>query len=485
MNFEISLQDLIRIVGIFASIYVLKCVYDIIYIAYFGPLSKIPGPKVAHLTKFYIGVKQISGQRWKWLQNEIMPKYGKIVRVSPDIVVFSDKDIVKQFLVTNEMPKNKNYERLRIDEKYSTLFTARDKELHKRRRRILSPAFSIKHLSSLEPFMHTCINDLIAKIDGEICKNGGKAAINIYLLIQYNALDIIGETAFGGSFKMVTNGNHPMPAKVFGDLKRRVLRSLFPLLKPFLKQDPYLVNFTNKIIKQRRQESSQKKDLLQMMLDTKQHADGLSDFEIYDQSIEFLIAGSDTTSFTATMIMIMLVKHPKVLEKLIKEIDETLVGLGSEEIPTHDKIKHLPYLNGVINEGLRLFPTSRDFGPGKEATEDLVLGGYFIPKGTLVISNTLELHTSKEYWGENAKEFVPERWLEPEKLTPDCFIPFSAGARNCIGLNFAWMELRLTIATLLHRYNFKDIENQEIELLQFITPSLKSKEYNLIASMRN
>ncbi|CAG8642976.1 3130_t:CDS:2, partial [Scutellospora calospora] len=133
---------------------------------------------------------------------------------------------------------------------------------------------------------------------------------------------------------------------------------------------------------------------------------------------------SETTSFTATMIMIMIVKHPKVLEKLVKEIDEALVGISSDEVPTHDKIKHLPYLNGVINEGLRLFPTSR--GPGKEASEDLVLGGYFIPKGTIVVSNTLELHISKEYWGENAKEFVPERWLEPEKLTSDCFIPFSA-----------------------------------------------------------
>ncbi|CAG8768336.1 2340_t:CDS:10, partial [Dentiscutata erythropus] len=415
---------------------------------------KIPGPKVSHLTKFYIGVKQISGQRWKWLQNEIVPKYGKIVRVSPEAVLFSDKDIVKQILLTNELPKNKNYERLRIDEKYSTLFTARDKEIHKRRRRVLSPAFSIKHLSSLEPFMRTCINDLIAKVDGEISKYGSKAAINLYLLIQYNALDIIGETAFGGSFKLVTNGNHPMPSKVFSELRRRALRSLFPFLKPFLKQDPYLIDFTNKIIKQRRQESSHKKDLLQMMLDTKGHEDGLTDFEIYDQSIEFLIAGSDTTSFTATMIMIMLVKHPEALEKLVKEIDEALAEIGSEEIPTHDQIKHLPYLNGVINEGLRLFPTSR--GPGKEATEDLVLGGYFIPKGTLVIANTLGLHISKEYWGENTKEFVPERWLEPEKLTPDSFIPFSA-----------------------------DIENQEIELLQFITPSLKSKKYEVAVSMRN
>ncbi|CAG8671527.1 12263_t:CDS:2, partial [Racocetra fulgida] len=87
--------------------------------------------------------------------------------------------------------------------------------------------------------------------------------------------------------------------------------------------------FTNKILKQRRQESSQKKDLLQMMLDTKNHEDGLTDFEIYDQ----------------------------ILEKLVKEIDEALVGIGREEVPTHDKIKHLPYLNGVINEGLRLFPT--------------------------------------------------------------------------------------------------------------------------------
>ncbi|CAG8433872.1 7009_t:CDS:10 [Diversispora eburnea] len=389
-----------------------------IYYAYFGPLNKVPGPKTTFLSEIFISLKQINGRRWKWLQYYVVPKYGPVVRIAPKMIVISDRDIIKQILVTNELPKSAKYERLRNDKQYDTLFTA------------------------------SCISDL----------------------------DVIGEAAFGGSFKLVKNGNHPLPKKVFKELRRRVWQSMFPFLRSFMGVDPYLINFMNALIKQRRQSESKRKDILQMLLDTKHLEGGLSDFEVYDQCIEFLIAGSDSTSFTTAMTIIELSKNPDKLKRLSKEVKETLIdedGDDNKLIPSHNKLKHLPYLNAVISEGLRLFPSTF----GKQASEDMVIKGYFIPKETIIAVNIFYLHREKKYWGEDSHEFIPERWLTPEKVPTDCFIPFSAGTRNCIGLNFAWMELRLVIATLVLRYEFKDIPGQDNEILQFITSGLRSKSH--------
>ncbi|CAG8469801.1 6848_t:CDS:10 [Acaulospora colombiana] len=396
MYFEYIFKVGIQLVKIIVLLYGLKYIYDTILLAYFGPLSKIPGPKVTFLSNLFITVRQINGQRWKWLQYEIVPKYGSLVRVGPKMIVVSDKDMVKQ--------------------------------------------------------------------------------------------DIIGETAFGGSFKLVREGNHPLPRKVFQELRRRVLvsgaresdlfifniskklierfikfqKSAFPIFGSFLKVDPYLIDFTSRIIEERRASTSTRKDLLQVLLDTKNMTDGgLSDFEVFDQCIEFLIAGSDTTNFATSMTMLELIRHPDVFKKLVEELDDALSKEEDSErrlVPSHDKLKNLPYLNAVINEGLRLYPSTR--GPGKLVTEDIVIGGYLIPKGTSLTVNIFGVHRSKEYWGEDSNEFIPERWLNPENIPADGFIPFSAVA-------------------LVSRYEFQDIPGQDEEMLHFVTTGLRTKSHNV------
>ena len=112
---------------------------------------------------------------------------------------------------------------------------------HKTRKRFLSPAFSIKYVSSLEPSMSSCVQTLVGIIHDAVMNNNSEkpTTINLYQCVQAAAFDIIGETAFGESFKLLENGEHPLPIKVYQELRRRVLRASFPFLKPFLQQDPY------------------------------------------------------------------------------------------------------------------------------------------------------------------------------------------------------------------------------------------------------
>lgn len=66
--------------------------------------------------------------------------------------------------------------------------------------------------------------------------------VNIYEMIHYCVLDITGETIFGGSFRFIETGNHPLPHKIFQELRRMIKLGMFPFLKPFIKQDPYILN---------------------------------------------------------------------------------------------------------------------------------------------------------------------------------------------------------------------------------------------------
>jgi len=89
--------------------------------------------------------------------------------------------------------------------------------------------------------MHSCVQALLQKIHDTIISNGSEkpARINIYQWIQATAIDVIGETAFGGSFNVLEKGDHPLPKKIFEELRMRIIRASFPLLRPFLPQDAY------------------------------------------------------------------------------------------------------------------------------------------------------------------------------------------------------------------------------------------------------
>ncbi|CAG8470876.1 6455_t:CDS:10 [Paraglomus occultum] len=481
-------DDAVNAIGIISIALLFKYMFRTIYVAYFGPLSKIPGPKLSALSAIPLLLRGAKGKRWHWYQRELRPKYGKIVRIGPDMILVSDKDIIRQIVVKEDWPKGEFYKIFRVAPHLHTLFSTTDKAFHKERRRLLAPAFSIKYIRSLEPYMSMCIRNLNDKIDSLIQENSPTdgAVIDLYRMMVNTTLDSIGETAFGGTFNMVKEGNHPLPKEVVVELSRRIRRNGFPILKPFIKSNRYLYDFSSELIRRRRQEAgTRRKDILQIILDAGEGEAALPDIDIYEQIIEFLIGGSDTTSFSTFFVLIMLLNHPSKIHKLIEELDNEFVDLPRNELPKHEKLKKLPYLNAVINETMRLWPISLDGGSGRSPTEDKIINGVLFPKGTLVLTNFYALQHSAEYWGNDVDEFVPERWFKDD-IPYDAFYPFSAGSRNCIGQNFALLEMRLIISSLLRRFRFEDIPGQDYsDIVQFVTPSLAQNEYKVRAWNRS
>ena len=158
------------------------------------------------------------------------------------------------------------------------------------------------------------------------------------------------------------------------------------------------------------------------------------------------------TSVTLLAVLLCLAKNPEKQEKLRQEILKIMPT--KDTILTENNTKHLPYLRAVIKETLRYYPNGT--GPMRNAIQDLVLSGYKIPKGSMVVMNSNCLMKDDRFFAE-ANKFIPERWLRNDsnkKANFDAFsyLPFGVGARICIGKRLAELELEIIVANLLRNF---------------------------------
>jgi len=185
----------------------------------------------------------------------------------------------------------------------------------------------------------------------------------------------------------------------------------------------------------------------------------MSDLELRDNIMIFFIAGHETTSTALSFAITVLAKNPEIQEKLRKEV----VAFGNEEMSI-ENISKLEYLNGFVKENMRIHPPVQLI-PTKTSNEDSQLGDWFIPKGARIAVNIYAIHHSKEVYGD-PENFRPERWskesLSTHPIPNSAWIPFSAGARVCIGNNFSLLEQKVFLMDLVKRFKITSLDNVKI-----------------------
>lgn len=200
-------------------------------------------------------------------------------------------------------------------------------------------------------------------------------------------------------------------------------------------------------IAERRATGLDKGDLLSMLVFARTEEDEpLSDREVRDQAMTLFFAGHETTAHALSWAWYLLARHPEVTARLQADLDR--VTGGGPLTVAH--LRELPYLDMAIKESLRILPSVWVFM--KEPVEDVVIGGYKVPKGAqIMISAYAVQHDAR--WFPSPETFDPERFSpERAKQIPNgAYVPFNAGQRVCIGKAFAMMELRLIVGTLLQR----------------------------------
>ncbi|RDL38559.1 Cytochrome P450 [Venustampulla echinocandica] len=456
--------------------------YLVPYLTSNAALRSIPGPLAARFSRLWLLLQARQGRRFLSV-DEAHKKYGKLVRIQPNHVSVADDSAINAIYGHgNGFLKSEFYDPFVSIRR--GLFNTRDRAEHTRKRKTVSHTFSTKSIAQFETYMHDNLHLFVKRWD-ELSTNahGGFAKIDCLHWFNYLAFDMIGDLAFGAPFGMLEKGKDiteiqltpggPIsyaPAVEVLNRRGEVSGTLgcLPQLKPFAKYfpDPFFTqgleaiqNLAGMAVARVAQRLDGKQDvdrvdLLARLMEAKDESGNpMGREELTAEALTQLIAGSDTTSNTSCAILYWILKTPGVLQKLQKELDEAIPD--GTDVPNFETVKDLKYMRNVIQETMRIHSTSSlglprvaPPGPGVD-----ILGHHFPPHTVLSVP-AYTIHHSKEIWGDDADEFVPERWDNLTERQKGAFIPFSHGPRSCVGRNVAEMELALIVSTTFRRYDF-------------------------------
>ena len=239
------------------------------------------------------------------------------------------------------------------------------------------------------------------------------------------------------------------------------------------------------LIQQAKQTISKDEDTAANILSVAIKSGGFSDEDLVNQMMTFLVAGHETTASALSWAICLLSKYPNIQERLRDEIRSSLPDprLSITSI-TSANIDNLPYLNAVCNEILRLYsPVPLTI---RVAAQDVTLGAHLIPKGTTFFIVPWATNANKDFWGADAEDFNPDRWMSVGKANTGgaensySYLTFLQGPRNCIGQGFARGELACLLAAWVGAFEttFAD-EDYEIKVRNGLTPRPKDLQVRL------
>ncbi|KAL1846530.1 hypothetical protein Plec18167_005356 [Paecilomyces lecythidis] len=163
-------------------------------------------------------------------------------------------------------------------------------------------------------------------------------------------------------------------------------------------------------------------------------------------------AGHDTTAISLRNTLFFLLKNPRCMKKLREELDEILDE--GDVVAPYSKVKHLPYLRACIDESLRMMPPVIFGLPRRTPPDGTPILDDYIAGDTSVSMSAYVIHHQESVFRDH-NTYYPERWLGEEgKSLQPYFVPFSTGARGCIGRNISYLEQTVLIASLIHRFKF-------------------------------
>ena len=207
------------------------------------------------------------------------------------------------------------------------------------------------------------------------------------------------------------------------------------------------------IIAKHRASRTDSGDLLSMLMNARdEDGSGMSDKQLRDEVLTFLLAGHETTALALSWTFHLLGQNPEVEEKLDAELRQVLGG----RVPEVSDLQALPYTERVIKESMRLYPPA--WSLARTAIADFELRGYTIPAGANIVMSQWIVHHDPKYF-KDPEVFAPDRWLDPamQKLPRFAYFPFGGGPRQCIGNSFATMEAVLLLSTIAQRFRLRPV----------------------------
>ncbi|KAK4285783.1 hypothetical protein QN277_002433 [Acacia crassicarpa] len=340
-------------------------------------------------------------------------------------------------------------------------------------RRVINPAFHLEKLKLMLPAFYESCNIIVKKWVRLVNENeSGYCEIDVWPFIQTMTSDVISRTAFGSSYEEGQRIFQLQTEQILLTLK--VLRSVYipgwrfvptklnRRLKEIDKEIQALVRgIIHKREKAREAGQAPSDDLLDILLESnhKEIKDngnnksmGMSIEDVIDECKLFYLAGQETTGVLLNWTIMLLCKYPNWQSQAREEVFQVF----GTQTPDYDGLNRLKLVSMILYEVLRLYPGTPTLT--RVVSKNTRLGNLTLLAGTRVVIPVIQVQQDSQLWGEDAKEFNPQRFSKGiSKATKNqcSYVPFAWGPRICPGQNFALLEAKIALSLLLQNFTFE------------------------------
>jgi len=421
-----------------------------------------PGPAPVELLRSLAGLRE---NPLRFL-DQAMSRYGGLVhyRLGPlNAFLLSRPEDIQQVLLDNQRNYTKDtFQYNALAEVTGRGLLTNDGEDWLRQRRRIQPAFHRQKIAAFGDLMV----DAAARAAGT-----WQGAIDVDREMMKLALEILGKALLGAdlgreapalTWAVLTALDH-----VVGKLRSP---GLLPDWVPtrshrrFREALGRLDRAVAEIVRAHRQVNGPSGDLLDALLGMGGGETPMSERQVRDELVTFLIAGHETVASALTWTFYLLAQNPEAAERLDEELRRVLDGRnpGVEDLPALD------YTRRVFDEALRLYPPA--WLVTRRSLREDVIGGARVPPGSLVIASIWSAQRSAEIWPDPLR-FDPDRFLPAAVASRPKFsyLPFGGGPRLCIGNTFALTEGPLVLATIAQRCRLELAPGQEVIIDPLVT----------------
>nr|AVL92838.1 CYP450 [Locusta migratoria] len=450
-----------------------------------GSVGRIPGPLALPLVGTGWLAIVIRPEGLMALLKNIKERHGMIFRMwygnLAEIHIIQAENIEKVLTSYELITKSVHYKFLKPWLGEGLLTSTGSK--WQRRRKMLTPAFHFKILENFVGVFAEKAQVLVQKLRN----NADGHEFDIYPSIALCSLDIICETAMGTCVNAQNDATSEYVSATCTVAELTMKRALRPWLYPdfifrmtpsgrqYYKCLNTVHQFSKQVIKERRQqrEHSPNKEralvqdetgvksrvaFLDLLLDMSMNGENLDDADIQEEVDTFMFEGHDTTAAAMSWAIFLLGHHPDIQQKAFEELNE--IFQDSDRLPTMQDLQNMKYLEMVIKEALRLYPSVPFIG--RFNSKDSECGGHKLPEGVMLVLHLYESHRDPRYWPD-PERFDPDRFLPDSKQGrhPFAYVPFSGGPRSCIGQRFALLEEKAILSSILRNYVIESVESRE------------------------
>ncbi|EPQ55060.1 cytochrome P450 [Gloeophyllum trabeum ATCC 11539] len=441
------------------SVCLLRIIYVLCYRLFFSPLRHLPGPFISRVTSLQLMYNEFTANRRLYVHG-LHKLHGPVIRLGPNEVAFATAEAAKQIYSVG----GSGYEKPRFYHLFAhfdgqmNMFSSIYRAEHAERRKRIADRFTKTWVT--QPQILAIVEEHSRAFVSKMAHlTAVRNSVDVYRYLHAYALDSVTHYLFHPYGTHSIDGGEDMrqvEELCYHDtIKERYTEVYFPRLYKLF--DIWVKAFRPKKGPQsgyvldhvRRTCTKSGVDESTILFKYQNMKEAIPPLEIASEIMDQLIAGIDTTGDALCFLMwhLSLPESASIQQRLRAEL------LESTSAPIDD----LPYLDAVVQEGLRVYGPAPMSFPRVVPDDGRVLEGYFLPGGTIVSSQPWTLHRFDTATFPDPEAFIPERWLDEEGKAERnrLFFAFAAGGRGCIGKNLAVLEMKMLLKEVYSAYKTK------------------------------